>query len=120
MVGSAARSDEDIIGTRDGVVRVRTVRRPPAEQRWNDVQAFMIRGTPRNPTPGKASWRIPARPGGDDDSDHDDDGDDSDDGGDSPDGKRRRVGEADPPEMAERNLRQSLLEMLRQIPRYLR
>lgn len=87
-LGLLAKSDEDIIGTSRGVIRARTIRRLPGDQRWDGDVAWSIRGIPRCPTPGRMTWRIPIRPGGppgDGGDDGGDDGDDNDDGS----GRRR-------------------------------
>ena len=90
-LGLRAKSDEDLIGTPHGVVRARTVRRLPEDQRRDGDYLRSIRGTPREPIPGRTSTRIPVRaePRGDKDSD-DDDSDDDDDGS-GPKEKRRKA-----------------------------
>ena len=42
-LGLVGKSDEDIVGTPQGVVRARSIRRLPADQRWNSVRAAMVR-----------------------------------------------------------------------------
>ena len=82
-LGLRGKSDEDLIGIPDGVVRARTARRLPEGQRWSGEYLRSIRGTPRAPIPGRASTRIPVRPGRSQDPDSDgeaDDDSDNDDG----------------------------------------
>ena len=62
-LGLRTRTDEDIIGTPFGITRARTVDRLPEGQRWDAAYLASMRGTPRQPTPGRNSYLIPARPG---------------------------------------------------------
>ena len=52
------RSDEAIIGTADGVVKARTMRRQPKDQRWDQALINNLRGTPRRPIPRVESDHI--------------------------------------------------------------
>ncbi len=53
-LGLRWRSDEHLVGTKDGVVKARTVRRLLDDQKWNPEMINQIRGAPRRPTP---EWR---------------------------------------------------------------
>ena len=46
FLGCKATTGEKIIGTLDGVVRARTVRRRPEEERWNQDNLKWVRGVP--------------------------------------------------------------------------
>ena len=58
-LGIRHRSDEAIIGTTGGVVKARTIRRLPKDQRWDQALINNLRGTPRRPIPGVESDHIP-------------------------------------------------------------
>ena len=60
FLGMRLRSDEIIIGTENGVVKARSVRRYPDGQQWDKELARRIRGTPRQPVPGVESDKVPA------------------------------------------------------------
>ena len=51
-LGMDMRSTEVIIGTPSGVVKARSVRRRPEDERWNIDSISSIKGTPDIPTPG--------------------------------------------------------------------
>ena len=51
-LGLDIRSTEVIIGTPSGVVKARSVRRRPEDERWSIEEVLRIAGTPDNPTPG--------------------------------------------------------------------
>ena len=60
--GIRDESGEIIIGTSDGVIKVRSVRRKPThEERWNEVQINEMKGTPHEPTPGRDTDLIGVR-----------------------------------------------------------
>ena len=55
-------SNEAIIGTEEGVIKVRTVRRKGTHaERWDMDQLNRIRGTPWEPQPGSGSQEIRAK-----------------------------------------------------------
>ena len=54
-----SRSDEAIIGTDQGAVKARTIRRLPKEQRWDAEAINRLRGSPRRPVPGVESDHLP-------------------------------------------------------------
>ena len=59
--GITDRSGEVIIGTEDGVVKVRDIRSLSEEEAWS-VQWFNdVRGTPWEPIPGRAGIEVEAR-----------------------------------------------------------
>ena len=91
-LGLRSKSDEDIIRTPRRIVRARAIRRLPADQRWDDVLASMIKGTPRFSTPGRGTHHIPVRPGMPQDAGDGEDssGDDDDDDGDDPGPKSKK------------------------------
>ena len=68
-LGLCLRSDENIIGTPEGVVKARTVRRRPFDEAWNAEAIISMRGTLEFPVPGRKSDHIPSdvhlRPGHD-------------------------------------------------------
>ena len=47
-LGLRTRSDESIIGTPNGVIKAKTVRRLPEERRWYPEDVFSVRGVPSN------------------------------------------------------------------------
>ena len=51
-LGMDMRTTEVIIGTPSGVVKARSVRRRPEDERWDMEKLPSIRGTPDDPTPG--------------------------------------------------------------------
>ena len=51
-LGLRMKSDESIIGTPNGVIKAKTVRRLPEDQRWSAEEVLNIRGRPSNPVPG--------------------------------------------------------------------
>ena len=51
-LGMDMRSTEVLIGTPSGVVKARSVRRRPDDERWDIDNVLDIKGTPDNPTPG--------------------------------------------------------------------
>ena len=58
-LGVKSRSDEAIIGTDQGAVKARTIRRLPKEQRWDAEAINRLRGSPRRPVPGVESDHLP-------------------------------------------------------------
>ena len=61
-LGVREESNEVIIGTENGVIKVRTVRRKPThEERRNMVHIDAMRGTPWEPVPGRDSDVILSR-----------------------------------------------------------
>ena len=52
-LGLRDESGESVIGTMEGIVKVRTVRRKPqSEKKWNKEMFVGIKGTPWNTVPG--------------------------------------------------------------------
>ena len=58
------KSGESIIGTLSGVIKSKTLRRLPEEQRWCAEYVLSIRGVPSNPVPGVGGDHIPIEVGG--------------------------------------------------------
>ena len=56
------KSDESIIGTLNGVIKAKTVRRLPEDQTWCAEEVFNIRGVPSNPLPSDGGDHIPMGP----------------------------------------------------------
>ena len=50
-LGMRLRSNEALIGTPGGVVKARTIRTLPEEEKWNGTSILDVRGTPRRPNP---------------------------------------------------------------------
>ena len=58
-LGIRDESTEIFIGTEQGVIKVRTIRRKGSEEeRWNIVQVDRMKGTPWEPQPGRNSFNI--------------------------------------------------------------
>ena len=53
------KSDESIIGTPKGVIKAKTVRRLPKDQRWCAEELLNLREIPSNPVPGAGGDHIP-------------------------------------------------------------
>ena len=51
-LGLRMKNDESIIGTPNGVIKAKTVRRLPVDQRWCAEEVLSIRGLLSNPVPG--------------------------------------------------------------------
>ena len=60
-LGHADRTNEVLVGTESGVIRVYDVIRKPAKERWNAAMIQSIQGTPRQPDSSKPGGRIPVR-----------------------------------------------------------
>ena len=60
-IGFNTHSKEHLIGTPEGVIRARTLRRRPMSERWSHQAVLGVRGTPRNPTPGSESDKVLVR-----------------------------------------------------------
>ena len=60
-LGHADRSNEMLIGTDAGVIRVFDVIRKPKEERWSKDKITNMTGTPRQPDPKKPGGKIPVR-----------------------------------------------------------
>ena len=52
FLGFRSQSGEVIVGTEDGVMKTRTVRRKPEEERWHEENLKMVGGVPWRPSPG--------------------------------------------------------------------
>ena len=60
FLGMRLRSDEILIGTTRGVIKMRTLRRRVEEEQWDHEFARSIKGEPRQPVPGINSDHVPA------------------------------------------------------------
>ena len=60
FLGMRLRSDEILVGTKDGVVKARSVCRHADQSQWDNEMAKQFRGTPRQPVPGIESDHVPA------------------------------------------------------------
>ena len=61
-LGARDESNEILIGTEEGVIKVRTVRRKGTnEERWNAVQVDRMCGTPWQPQPGIDSIEVKSK-----------------------------------------------------------
>ena len=54
------RTGEHLVATSQGVFRVSTIMRRPADQRWSEELVKGMKGTPGEPVPGSSGRRIPA------------------------------------------------------------
>ena len=57
-------SDGSIIGTPSGVIKAKTVRRLPEDQRWCTEEVLSTRGIPSNPVPSTGKDHIPTEVNG--------------------------------------------------------
>ena len=60
-LGHIDESGETIIGTKDGCIKVRSVKRKPVEDRWNYAELEQMQGTPWEPVPGHPEREIKSR-----------------------------------------------------------
>ena len=60
-LGHARNANEVLIGTPEGVVRAYSFRRRAEGRRWNQQAIQEMRGTPRQPDPGRPGLKIPVR-----------------------------------------------------------
>ena len=61
-LGITTRSEEYIIGTKDGVLRARSIKRKGnREEQWNVEQFKELRGTPWEPIPGREGIEIKSK-----------------------------------------------------------
>ena len=58
-LGLRMKSDESIIGTPNGVIKAKTARRLPVDQRWRTEEVLSKRGIPSNPVPSTGKDNIP-------------------------------------------------------------
>ena len=58
------KSGESIIATQIGVIKAKTVRWLPEEQKWCAENVLSVRGAPLNPVPGVRGDHIPIEVGG--------------------------------------------------------
>ena len=58
-LGVSERIEETLVGTKNGVVKCRTVNRCNEVDRWSRENVLGMQGTPCEPVPGKASQHIP-------------------------------------------------------------
>ena len=63
FLGMRMRSDEIIVGTADGVIKARTIRRRPKGEQWSAEEVKNMKGTPSMPVPGVQSDNITSRVG---------------------------------------------------------
>ncbi len=61
--GVREESGETLIGTREGVIKVRTIRRKAGAARWNKELMDAVKGTPWEPVPGRHSTEVPIKIG---------------------------------------------------------
>ena len=59
FLGMRMRSDEILIGTPQGVVKARSIKRYPEGEQWDRDFARKIRGSPRTPIPGQGGDHVP-------------------------------------------------------------
>ena len=52
FLGMRLRSDETLVGTTRGVIKMRTLRRRVEEEQWDNEFARSSKGEPRQPVPG--------------------------------------------------------------------
>ena len=60
-LGHSRRSNEAIIGTREGVVRAYAVKRMDEESRWDAKYLLETKGTPQQPDPSRPGLAIPIK-----------------------------------------------------------
>ena len=60
-LGQSPRSNEAIIGTREGVVRAYAVKRMDEESRWDAKYLQEMKGTPQQPDPSRPGLAIPIK-----------------------------------------------------------
>ena len=60
-LGIRDRSSEVIVGTMEGCIKVRSVRKAPEEQKWGGEQWDNMKGTPWSPVPGRPGSEIKSR-----------------------------------------------------------
>ena len=63
-LGLRMKSDESIVGTPNGVIKVKTVWRLPEDRRWCAEEVLSTRGAASNPVPGVGGNHIPIEAGG--------------------------------------------------------
>ena len=63
FLGMRMRSDETIVGTADGVIKARTIRRRPEGEQWSAEEVKNMKGTPSMSVPGVQSDNITSRVG---------------------------------------------------------
>ena len=63
FLGMRMRLDEIIVGTADGVIKARTIRRRPKGEQWSAEELKNMKGTPSMPVPGVQSDNITSRVG---------------------------------------------------------
>ena len=59
ICGLMIRTDECLLGTPEGVVKARTIKRKLAGEAWSGDMSVNMQGTPDNPVPGRKSDRVP-------------------------------------------------------------
>jgi hypothetical protein len=60
-LGHARRSNEVLIGTKEGVLKAWAIKRRPEEERWDGERVQAIQGTPQRPDPNMPGIDIPIR-----------------------------------------------------------
>ena len=58
-MGIREESNEAFIGTADGVIKTRSIRRKAGDQRWDKELFNSIKGTPWEPIPGRNTIEVP-------------------------------------------------------------
>ena len=71
FLGMRLRSDEIVVGTSEGVIKARSIRRRTVDEQWSAETVGEIKGTLSMPIPGINSGKIPTRAGRDKDDDED-------------------------------------------------
>ena len=60
--GIRDETNEVMIGTQEGIIKVRTIRRKGSnEERWNITQLENMKGTPWDPTPASQDMEIKSK-----------------------------------------------------------
>ena len=60
-LGIRDRSAETIVGTPEGCIKVRSVRKMPEGQKWGGERWTGMKGTPWSPVPGRPGSEIKSR-----------------------------------------------------------
>ena len=58
-LGTIDRTEETIIGTKDGVVKCRTLSRLASRDQWDSTMVLQIKGLPWEPVLGRRTMQIP-------------------------------------------------------------
>ena len=60
-LGHARSSNEVLIGTNSGVIKVYACKRRPADERWNEKAITEMQGLPQRPNPQQPGLAVPIR-----------------------------------------------------------